>query len=334
MKKSTQKTPYSSSTKRPNIPVGGHPIEQGDYFIDTIAINEMMDSVLKWISFRNPGAIIYGAPRLGKTYAIKYIKRVFDMKYNNQWITIIVRTRKMKTPNEDRFFEALLKDVGHKLHHQGKAGAKRDRLTNFLLDKGDRSVRNQVVLFVDDAQRLGSIEYEWLMDIFNELDSCGITLTTILVGQSELSSKRNLYLTTDKQIVGRFMIQENRFYGLRDREELAYLLASYDQVTEYPENSGWTYTRYFFPTGYDQGYRLENETDDIWQCIQLIRSEAGVKKPMEIPMHYMIAIINYVLKKYGANEENVDWPTVNMWREAIIETGYIHAEVIQSSDDK
>ncbi|WP_099158242.1 hypothetical protein [Virgibacillus ndiopensis] len=171
------------------------------------------------------------------------------------------------------------------------------------------------------------------MDIFYELDSYGITLTTILVGQKELSHKRNIYLTTDKQIIGRFMIQENKFYGLREKEELAYLLTSYDLISEYPVNSGWSYTRYFFPIGYEQGYRLENETDEIWQSFQLVRSEAGIKRSAEIPMHYMIAIINYVLKKYGANEENVEWPTTSMWREAMIKSGYVNAEVIQSSSE-
>ncbi len=112
--------------------MGGHPIEQGDYLIDTIAINEIADSILKWISFRNPGAIIYGAPRLGKSYAIKYLKRVFDIKYENQWITFVVRTRKMKTPNESRFFEFLLIDVGHELFDKGKANAKREDLLIFF----------------------------------------------------------------------------------------------------------------------------------------------------------------------------------------------------------
>ncbi len=331
MQDSVDKNNRLDTKIRPNIPVGGHPIEQGDYLIDTIAINELADSIHKWISLRNPGAIIYGAPRLGKSYAVKYIKKVFDLKYENQWFTFIVRTRKMKIPNENRFFEHLLKDVGHELFNKGKADAKRDRLVNFLLEKGDRSVRNQIVLFFDDAQRLDAIEFEWLMDVYNELESYGITLTTILVGQKELSHKRNLYLTTDKQIVGRFMIHENRFYGIREKEELAYLLASYDEITEYPVKSGWSYTRYFYPVGFSEGLRFENETEVIWQCIQDVRSKAGVKHKLEIPMHYLIAIINYVLKKYGANEESEEWPTVNMWSEAIHESGYVHSEVIQSS---
>ncbi|MFS0672582.1 MULTISPECIES: ATP-binding protein [Ornithinibacillus] len=329
---------YKNSSKpeistRPSIPSGGHPIEQGDYLIDTISINELADSVLKWINLRNPGAVIYGEPRLGKSYAIKYIQKVFDLKYKSQWFTYIVRTRKMRNPNENRFFEHLLKDIGHELYNIGKVDAKRDRLINFLFERGNRSIRNQIVLFIDDAQRLGTVEYEWLMDVYNELESYGITLTTILVGQKELSNRRNTYLTSDKQIVGRFMIHENRFYGLREPEELAFLLSSYDDVTEYPTNSGWSYTRYFFPVAYSEGLRLENETEVIWQCIQEIRAKAGVKHKIEIPMHYMIAIINYVLKKFGANEGNERWPTTNMWLEAIIESGYVNAAEVISYDD-
>ncbi len=321
---------YSDELKRPNIPYGAHPIEQGDYLIDTIAINDLADSVLKWINLRNTGAIIYGDPRLGKTNAVKYLSRFFDIKYGDQWETFIVRTRKMKNSNENRFFKYLLKDMRHELYDEGKPDEKRERLINFLLERGDRSVRNQIVLFIDDAQRLTSNEYEWLMDIFNELESYGITLTTILVGQTELSHRRNVYLSTHKQIVGRFMIQEQRFYGITEQDELAYLLSSYDNIAQYPVNSGWTYSRYFFPVGYSYGLRLENDTDVIWQCIHRVRAEVGIKKELEIPMHYMISIINYVLKKYGANEENKEWPTENMWREAIIESGYVNAEVIQN----
>jgi hypothetical protein len=329
----TAKPISNTLLKRPNIPIGGHPIEQGDYLLDTIAINDLEDSALKWINYRNPGAIIYGAPRLGKTYAAKYLKKVFDIKYEHQWYTFVVRTRKVKTPNENRFFEFLLKDLGHELYNKGKTDSKKDRIINFLLDRGDRSIRNQIVLFVDDAQRLATIEYEWLMDIFNELESFGITLTTILVGQTQLSYRRNSYLKTDMQIVGRFMIHDKRFYGIRKKDELAYLLASYDNVAQYPLNSGWTYTRYFFPEGYSQNLRLENEADTIWKCFQHIRAEGGMKKKIEIPMHYMIAIINNVLKRYGANEENEVWPTESMWYESIKDSGYVYAEVIGPEEE-
>ncbi|KPB06708.1 hypothetical protein AAV98_00805 [Bacillus sp. CHD6a] len=318
--------------KRPTIPVGGHPVETGDYIVDTLAINAVAESILNWINLRVPGGIVFGEPRLGKSRAIKYIRNVFDYKYPNQWLNLSILTRKKRTPNEDSFFEFFLKDVGHSIYSIGKPSAKRDRLTNFLLDKGDQTIRNQIVLFIDDAQRLTNIEYEWLMDLYNELDSFGITLTTLLFGQTELSQRRNLFITTDKQIVGRFMIHEERFFGIRRKDELAYLLASYDSITEFPEGSNCSYTNFFFPEGFVKGQRLENETNNIWNSIVELRAEYGIKKGVEIPMHYLIAVINYVLLKYGANDEAIFWPTAAIWKESIFVSGYLNAEVLRSSN--
>lgn len=154
---------------RPHIPTGAHPIEQGEYILDTMAINSLSNSIIKWIRMRNPGAVIYGSPRLGKTYAVKYLKRIFEIKYENEFPTFLINSEKTKAPNEDRFYQHLLKDVGHSLYKVGKVTEKKERLLNFLFEKGEQSTRNQIVLFYDDAQRLTEFEFEWLMDIYNEL---------------------------------------------------------------------------------------------------------------------------------------------------------------------
>jgi len=322
--------PKYNSSDRPHVPVGSHPIEHGDYLLDTISINDLIDSVSNWILLRNTGAIIYGPPRLGKTRAIKFLIRYFENKYKDQWCSYFVLSKKYKAINEDRFFSNLLKDVGHSAFSVGKADVKRNRLINFLIEHGQNTVRNQIVFFIDDAQRYSDLEYEWLMDIYNELDSYGITVTTILVGQTELSHRRSVYLLSHKQIVGRFMVHDKRFYGLRGVDELAYLLESYDTVTEYPEMSKWSYSRFFFPIGFENGRRLEKDASDIWKIIIELRAKAGITNLIEIPMHYIISIINYVLLRYGANEEGLDWPTLNIWKEAIVETGYLHSEMIYS----
>lgn len=324
--------PLLNSHERPSIPIGGHPIETGDYLVDTTSINEMAEHMLYWINSRIPGAIVYGPPRIGKSRAIKYLIKVFEYKYPNQWVNLNILTRYRKTPNEDSFFEFFLKDVGHDLFDSGKATAKRNRLLNFLLDRGNRTVRNQIVLFVDDAQRLTQPYYDWLMDVYNELDNYGITLTTILVGQTELSHRRNSFLTTHKQIVGRFMINEKRFYGIKSIKELSYLLSSFDDVTEYPVGSAWSFTRFFFPVGFEKGYRMKEESKNLWNTIVELRAEYGVNRELEVPMHYLISIVNYVFMRYGYNEEAIEWPTLSIWKEAISITGYLNAEVLQSSE--
>jgi len=80
---------------RPNVPIGGHPVETGDYLIDTIAINEIAESIVNWIQLRVPGGIVYGAPRLGKTRAIKYIKNVLrfgslDFRVSKVMVMLII----------------------------------------------------------------------------------------------------------------------------------------------------------------------------------------------------------------------------------------------------
>jgi hypothetical protein len=318
--------------KRPYIPVGTHPIEQGMYILETIAINSLSEAIIKWVRLRNTGAIIYGSPRIGKSYAIKYLKRVFEIKYKNEFTTFSINSEKTKTPNEDRFYYHLLKNVGHSLDSPGKVTEKKERLINFLYEKGDQTIRNQIVWFYDDAQRLTWYEFEWLMDIFNELQRYGINLTTILVGQDELKHKRNLYLKTSKQIVGRFMIHEKQFFGMKNVEELAFLLEGYDSIAEYPLKSGWSYTKFFFPDAFVGGYRLEKEANVIWNLINNIRMEHGIKRKIEVPMHYVISIINYVLMTYGSNDGCIFWPNQNVWNEGIIESGYIQSEVLQSTD--
>lgn len=128
------------------------------------------------------------------------------------------------------------------------------------------------------------------------------------------------------------MIHEKQFFGMKNVEELAFLLEGYDSISEYPKNSGWSYTKFFFPDAFIEGYRLEKEANIIWNALINIRMECGIKSKVELPMHYVIAFINYVLVTYGSNDHSIFWPTVNVWKEGIIESGYIQAEVLQTSD--
>ncbi len=164
---------------RPYISPGTHPIDTGSYLIATNEINRMFKRVVMWIQSRTPGAIIVGNPRLGKTRAIRYIISTLPSIDIVGYDTAIfnIKCSKFKNVNENDFFELFLREVNHATPSVGKAVAKRQRLYNFLIEKGFSSSKNRVILFLDDAQRLTELHYEWLMDIYNELDSAGVLLT-------------------------------------------------------------------------------------------------------------------------------------------------------------
>lgn len=90
-----------------------------------------------------------------------------------------------------------------------------------------------------DAQRLVELQYNVLMDIYNYLKDVGISMTAILVGQEELKHVRSSFIQSKMgQIVGRFMVHEHKFSGVKTLNELETCLKGYDSISEYPANSG------------------------------------------------------------------------------------------------
>ncbi len=317
--------------ERPQISLGSHPVETGKYLLATNMIFDLYRKICLWIDNRTPGAMFYGRPRLGKTKAIEYIKLILPQKFGSNIQIFHVTSRKHKTVNEDKFFSHFLNQVGHNITTQGPAYAKRERLTNYLIDKVDSSGQNKLIIFVDEAQLFTDLEYEWLMDIHNELNRFDINMTFILVGQEELKFQRTAFLEAKKsQIIGRFMVNEYQFKGAENAVDIKNCLIGYDHA-EFPINSGWSYTKYYFPEAYTAGHKLEECADELFEVYVETRREFNLmRKKFDIPMQYLKSTIENALRIFGANGDNLFWLTKSDWRVAIENSGYINAELYQN----
>lgn len=319
----------SSNNLTLNIPDGKHPIETGKYLIATNEIDKLCYIVSNWIENRFPGAIIYGRPRLGKTRAISYLLNVLPEELNENIPLYHIRCKSYTTSRENNFFEDLLTGVGHSLISEGRPSEKRERLKNFLLTAAEKSMQNKIVFFIDDAQKLKTMEYDWLMDVYNELDEHSITLTTILVGHEELIDQRKKLIKQKQlQIIGRFMSDSYHFNGVKDLDDFKTLVEEYDNGTEFPGNSNISYTRYFFRDDFAANFMLSNYAEDIYNEFRLIQIEKGVSKEKEIPMQYAVLTIEFILKKYGFNGERLNALSKQHIRMAIMSSGYIQSELV------
>lgn len=319
---------------RPDLKPQTHPVETGRYLLQTNQIQALRETVERWVDTRVPGGIVYGPPRLGKTRAIKYLMQVLPAALNQQIPIFSLQCRQYKSPNENVFFEDILKDIHHAFPSSGKASQKRERLTKYLCECATASGQHQVVFFMDDAQLLMEIQYGWLMDINNELDRLGISLTVILVGQKELIHQRSAFQQAKKlQLVGRFMIDDYKFTGVRNLDDVQTCLAGYDQFSDYPEGSGWSFTRYFFPQAFEEGFRLEDLAFDLHECFLSARREAGLPKRGEIPMQYFTLTIEYILRRFGRNGADLERLSNTQIQDAILHSGYIRAQVSQGGPD-
>lgn len=326
---SERQVEQTSSVERPIIPRGSHPVETGRYLLSTNEIDRFYNKIEQCLNNRFPGAIIFGRPRLGKTRAVQFLAHMLPNDFPNLPIYFI-KCRQYKNPNENTFFEDLLRDVKHSIVFSGKANIKRDRLLKYLIEKAEVSGQKRIVFFIDDAQRLHELQYGWLMDIYNELDSQGISLTVFLVGQKELEDQRSVFLNLDKhQIIGRFMVQQYKFNGILTKEDIYECLLGYDENNEYPENSSFSFTRFYFPNAYVNGFRLVNYTDDLFIIFKELRHKAGIRSKFEIPMQYFTSTIEYILKNFGVQGKDLTNISKNQWIDAIEYSGYIESEIYQ-----
>lgn len=320
---------HNSDLQRPNVPPGTHPIETGQYLIPTNPVLKMYKEVSRWITYRIPGGIIFGRPRLGKTRAIEFLMRTLPEQFGPDLPVFHIRSLHSKMANEGTFFECLLKDVGHGLPFTGKPNVKRDRLCKFLIEKGSVSRQKRIVLFIDEAQCLHDLQYGWLMDIYNELDRERICMTAVLVGQEQLLHQLTAYMRSHQdQIIGRFMVQEHRFTGIQTADDLTVCLKCFDEISDYPVGSGWSFTRYFFPEAYACGDRLEQFSQNIFELFESFHREAKLPGKIEIPMQYLMMTLEFAMREYGVGGlEQTRWMNKALWKESIRLTGYINAEL-------
>ncbi len=240
------------------------------------------------------GALIHGRPRMGKSYAIEFL--MSDLKAHQPKVSVYkMRWIKPQVSSENSFFAALLHAVKHPAQSAASKAGLRGRLVHKLRQVADNAGDDRVILFIDEAQNLREIEYEWLRDVHDDLENNGLRLFTFLIGQHQLLAQKSAFQAQDKeQIVARFMIEELAFRGISSEAECTAVMDAYDKG-EFPASSGWSYTRFFVPRAHCAGLRLVESGPRLWRAFEAAHVKAEVDGPPEIPMKYFTAAIEAAL---------------------------------------
>lgn len=310
---------------RPNVAPGSHPIETARYVIPTPPIEEFLKTVRGWIENRVTGGAIYGNPRYGKTRAIRFLCKLLPETFGPELQIMNMLCREYRIASEGTFFEDLLRAAGHSMWASGKPSAKRHRLTEYLVQKVQQSNQNRLLLFLDEAQKLSEPQYNWLIDVYNELDQREVALTILLVGQHQLLHQCTAFQEAQMtQILGRFMVHQFQFRGLTNLKDIKSCLAAYDEL-EFPPESGWSFTSYFFPTAYQMGFRLKDSASDLWQAFKKTKEDFCLPGTLEIPMQYFCRTVESVLKNQSTYEVTPAL-SLNVWKDSVTSSGYVAAD--------
>lgn len=300
-----------------------HPLILRRYVLPTASIEELYLRIKQCFKLRVPGAIVYAMTRWGKTYAIRQIIAELRRDFP-KLVAITFDCHKKKFPSETAFFSNLLRAIGHEKAETGSAYVKRARLLNKLMEMLQASGQNVLVVFADEAQKLEIEEYEWLREVHDELERNGFRMVTFLIGQPQLKNRKtSLKQARQTQIVGRFMIDDIEFHGIRSAEEGATCLLGYDTAT-YP-NEAWSFTRFFFPQAWASGMRLVTEGAPLWQQFQEAHDNSGFRTDLEVPMTYFARTVEIALTEFGKDHPDFRF-TPEIWKEAVKASRFSAAE--------
>ena len=223
-------------------PIDEHPLKRRIYRVPTPSIKAMINLVDECLFMFLGGALIHGRPRIGKSCAIDFV--LTNLKAKTPKLSAYkMRCMRPQAPSENAFFAGLLTAVRHPAEPSASKASLRTRIVHKLRQVTDALGDNKVVIFIDEAQHLREIEYEWLRDLHDDLENNDVRLFTFLIGQHQLLAQKAALQAQDKeQIVARFMIEELPFKGLASEAECAAVPGAYDTSGEYPAGSGWCYT--------------------------------------------------------------------------------------------
>ncbi|MFY0742774.1 ATP-binding protein [Solibacillus silvestris] len=300
-----------------------HPVVRRDYSACSRQIADAATLIYNWVEMAIPGAIIYGKPRMGKSRLIRFIEENFATDYEKN-IPIYSIEWTTHPAKENTFFEILLYKFNHDIPFEGRPIEKRDRFRNLILTIVSESKQNKIILFIDEAHLLSSIEYKWLLDTYNDLERQGVILITFLIAEDKILNTFNkLRQKREMQIIGRFMTEAYRFTGFMQVSDFKYILKEFDYNLVFPENSELSYTKFFFKEQYEQGFRLSNYLNELIEALKYVQQKYNIVEYKEVPGMYTIRCIEEILKTHGRFGLNTSVLTTQHWINALETCGYI-----------
>lgn len=302
-----------------------HPLRLRKYRIPTPSIAAMRKLIDDCLFLYVTGATIEGRPRIGKSYAIEFMRRDLAQRYPKMSV-YRMRCKKPQAPSENAFFSMLLNSVNHAAPEGSSRAALRGRLIHKIREVAEKSGDHRVVLFADEAQNLREIEYEWLRDVHDELEMHQLRLFVFLVGQPQLVAQKSAFQAQGKeQIVSRFMIEELHFQGITSAEACATCLSAYDRG-DYPQGSGWSYTRFFLPQAHSAGLRMEQEAATLWDSFEDAHIRANLSGDLEIPMKYFTTAVEAALLISMQHDSPTFKFTHEFWTRMVDQSRYVLAQ--------
>ena len=123
------------------------------------------------------------------------------------------------------------------------------------------------------------------------------------------------------------MVNEFEFIGITNQRDAAICLASIDKPIFMPScKDAIILSELFFPLAYKDKFKLTSYAEDLWLAFELVKEENNISSGQILMKHFMDAVF-YCLKRYGVYGKAIYQPTVEEWKQSIVESGFVISQI-------
>lgn len=293
-----------------------HPLmTQTETILLTPPIEHLIATVRRIILLRQVGIYFSGTSGIGKSKALDFVEAVLRNEFKQLYLLKHNALNK-QVPSIRAFFMHFLKTVKHP-EKRGETYPLRERVLNKIVEGALQSGLDLAVLLIDEAQNMNVDDFLFLKDLGNEAAHEGVVMLPILMAQEPdfEGVLEHLRMEGRLDLISRFAIKKIPFSGFNSRSDIKAVLQKIDEQV-YPRESGWSWTQFFMPAAYSNGFRLEHCSADLFAVLKSMSSAKNAKNRI-FPARQLFAAIRTFLVS-GAE---IDVPTFHagqeMWREAL-----------------
>ena len=262
---------YSSSPLVADHLPKNHPVVTRDYSLFTPAISEMVNTVARWIDDQVDGATVYGPSRFGKSSAVDHWLQALLSRRSGGHIPMVVwsHTDSGSSTSVGRFHSHLLHASRHPL---AKAACSPIDRQHMLIERwaelASQGGGRFLVLVIDEAQGMTQREWLWLVELHSLLEKERIRLCVFSIASLQVFDEPvGMALSGGAHVAARFMLASEPFPGIRDVDELRFVLSGYDEGTEWPKRSGISFSAGLAPKAWAAGFRMAAHAEGLMQAM-------------------------------------------------------------------
>ncbi|MEC3768779.1 ATP-binding protein [Cupriavidus sp. SS-3] len=223
----------------------------------------------------------------GKTSLLRALREQLPNDFGSSIATLHYSAANRQVPSIRAFFIEFLRSINHPTL-SGETPRLKARVCDSLEVLASTTLWNTVVLLLDEAQAFLPEDFDFLKDIQNELVAKRYSLIVVTCGEDPyLKAKLDSMQTRGRAgaCADRFGLHRVRLRGY-NKASLQALLRAVD-IKVWPNGSGCSWAQYFFPQAVADGYRFENNWENLWNAfaglglIRAIEIVEGANKKVE-----------------------------------------------------